>query len=150
LKSRYFEDFIVGERFTTATYEVNAEEIVAFARQYDPQPFHLDLDSASRSIFGELVASGWHTTAIAMRLIVESRVLEATGVIGLGIDELRWPNALRPGDKLVVRCTVVGKEPSRSGKPRGTLRVKQEMFNQRDACVLSQTAILLVACRPQA
>jgi acyl dehydratase len=148
MTARYFDDFAVGDTFETGSYTFSQDEIVDFARRYDPQPFHLDADAATASVFGGLVASGWHTTAIVMRLIVESRVMEATGIVGNGVDELRWLHPLHPGDTLRVRCSVVEATPSASGKPRGLVRIRNDGFNQRDECVISMIANLIVPQRP--
>src|SRR5215470_3780818 len=102
MKERYFEDLKVGDRFKSQTYMVSEEQIVSFAREFDPQPFHLDTAVARQTIFKDLIASGWHTAAISMRLFVQTLNC-AQGAIGLGVDELRWPNAVRPGDVLTVK-----------------------------------------------
>jgi acyl dehydratase len=142
----YFEDFHVGQRFTSATHVMDAEEIKAFAREFDPQPFHLDEEAAKRSIFGTLVASGWHTAAISMRLQVKSGLPIAGGMIGLG-GELSWPRPTHPGDVLVVVSVVEEVTPSRSRPDRGTVKVRSETRNQREEVVQVLTARLLVPRR---
>ncbi|HEY8298185.1 MAG TPA: MaoC family dehydratase [Candidatus Baltobacteraceae bacterium] len=146
--ARYFEDFAIGDSFDTASATIGADDLLAFARTFDPQPFHLDAAAAANGPFGELVTSGWHTAAVTMRLLVESRVLDATGIVGLGIDELRWLAPVRPGDTLRARMEVASKTPSSSGKRRGVMRVRITVRNQRDEPVLSEIAILTVAGRP--
>lgn len=147
--ARYFEDFEVGETFETSSFELSEKESRAFASLYDPQPFHLDPQAAAGSPFGRLVASGWHTAAITMRLVVESGVLRATGVIGTGIDDLRWLAPVAPGDVLVARGEIVAKEPWPGRKNRGTLRVRLHTVNQEGVVVMSQIANLMVTRRPE-
>jgi acyl dehydratase len=145
---RYFEDFSVGERFETASATISRDEAIAFARSYDPQPFHLDDRAAQSSVFGKLVVSGWQTAAIAMRLIVQSRVLEATGIVGTGVDDLRWLAPVVPGDTLRVRGEIVGLTPLTGGRRRGTMRVLTQAVNQNDAIVYSAIATLVLPMRP--
>lgn len=145
---RYLEDFSVGQTFESASAIVDRDEIVEFARRYDPQPFHLDDAAADRSIFKGMSASGWFTTALTMRLIVESGVLRATGIIGIGIDELRWPKPVRPGDTLRVKMEIADIKPSESGQPRGLVSVRLSTLNQNDELVLGQIARLIVSRRP--
>src|SRR5271166_331672 len=141
--ARYFEDFPVGFSFETGTYVMSAESIVEFAKIYDPQPFHLDLGAAKASVFRGQVASGWHTAAVTMKLMVESGVFSATGMIGLGVDELRWPRAVQAGDVLHVRCEVVGRTPSANGK-RGVLQSVVATLTAQNEVVMSMTTRLLV------
>lgn len=147
---RYFEDFQVGDHFETAPFGLSEKESMAFAHLYDPQPFHLDADAAAASLFRELTASGWHTAAITMRLLVESGVLRATGIIGTGIDDLRWLAPVHPGDELRVRAVVVEKAPWPGSATRGTMRVRLQTLNQHDVVVMSQIANLMVTLRPRA
>jgi acyl dehydratase len=107
----YFEDLSEGETVTAGSRTVTAEEIVAFAEQYDPQPFHLDEEAAAQSPFGGLVASGWHTAALTMRLLVEGVLSETASQGALGVDELRWHRPVRPGDELSVETEIESKEP---------------------------------------
>jgi acyl dehydratase len=110
-----YEDVEVGATTTHGEYEVTREELLTFAEQYDPQPFHTDEAAAEESLFGGLVASGWHTAAVTMRLVVDG-VLSESGAMGaVGVDELRWPNPVRPGDVLSVEVEILGKEPWREG-----------------------------------
>ena len=147
MTERYFEDFNVGDRFETATFELSDKESRAFASLYDPQPFHLNDEAAANSPFGELIASGWHTAAITMRLVVDSGVLRATGVIGTGIDELRWLAPVAPGDTLRVRGEVIETSPWPKRTDRGRMRVRLLTINQDGVTVMSQIAHLMVARR---
>src|SRR6187402_492794 len=116
----YLEDLKLGDTFATGAQAVTAEEIIAFGRQFDPQAFHTDVVAARDTPFGELVASGWHTAAVTMRLMVDSTLGEGGGVIGQGVDELRWPRPMLPGDTLRVamKVTAIDPEPSRTGRGR--------------------------------
>jgi len=145
-KQLYLDDLVVGQRFTSRTHVVDATEIKAFARQFDPQPFHLDEETAKRAFFGELVASGWHTAAITMRLLVETGLPLAGGIIGAG-GEVTWPKPTRPGDTLTVTSEVEEIMPSRSRRDRGTLKVRSETRNQRDEIVQVLLAKLIVPRR---
>jgi acyl dehydratase len=142
----YLDDLVVGQRFTSRTHVVDATEIKAFARQFDPQPFHLDEETANRAFFGELVASGWHTAAITMRLLVETGLPLAGGIIGAG-GEVSWPQPTRPGDTLAVTSEIEEITPSRSRPDRGTLKVRSETRNQRDEIVQVLLARLTVPRR---
>lgn len=145
---KYFDDFAVGDSFDTGAFVLSEKESIAFAHLYDPQPFHLDADAASKSVFHELTASGWQTAAITMRLVVESGVLRATGIIGTGIDDLRWLAPVHPGDTLRVRGDVIEKRPWPGSTTRGTLRVRLHTLNQHDVVVMSQIANLMLLARP--
>ena len=145
----YLDDFHVGQRFTSATHLIDREEIKAFARQFDPQPFHLDEDAAKGTLFGRLVASGWHTAAISMRLQVESGLPIAGGMIGIG-GEMSWPLPTRPGDVLRVVSEIKEVTPSRSRPDRGVVRVYSETRNQRDEVVQILDAKLFVPRRTSA
>jgi len=142
----YLDDLHVGQRFTSRTHVVDATEIKAFARQFDPQPFHLDEETAKRAFFGELVASGWHTAAITMRLLVETGLPLAGGIVGAG-GEISWPKPTRPGDTLAVTSEIEEITPSRSRPDRGTLKVRSETRNQRDEIVQILLARLIVPRR---
>lgn len=110
-KPTHYEDFAVGDTFEFGNRTVTKAEIIAFAEQYDPQPFHVDEAAAEDSLFGELVASGWHTAAMTMRLLVDHRLADSGAMGAVGVDELRWPEPVRPGDTLSVRTTVTATEP---------------------------------------
>lgn len=145
---RYFDEFEVGDTFQSDSFTLSEQEAKAFAHLYDPQPFHLDAAAAAASPFHELVASGWQTTAITMRLVVESGVLRATGVIGTGIDDLRWLAPVVPGDTLHVRGEVIEKIPWPGKKERGTMRIRMHTVNQNDVVVMSQIANIMMRTRP--
>jgi acyl dehydratase len=139
----YLEDLEVGQRFKTGSHTLTEDEIKAFARDYDPQAFHTDVEAARHSFFGGLAASGWHTAAITMRLQVESGPPLAGGLIGAGV-ELSWPRPVRPGDVLHVESEIMAVTPSRSKPDRGMIALKSETKNQREEVVQLQTSKLLV------
>jgi acyl dehydratase len=143
---RYFDDLQIGQRFTSRAYVVDEEQIKSFARQFDPQPFHLDHEAAKNSLFSGLAASGWHTAAITMRLLVEGGLPLAGGVIGAG-GELDWPNPTRPGDTLQVESEVLEVRPSQSRPDRGVATVRSLTRNQRNEVVQRLTAKLIVGRR---
>ena len=132
--SVYLEDLHVGQRFESASHVVTTDEIKAFARQFDPQPFHLDEEAAARSMFGGLAASGWHTAALTMRLLVGGGAPIAGGVVGAGV-EITWPRPVRPGDELQVFSEVTEITPSRSKPDRGIVALRSETRNQRGEAV---------------
>ena len=138
----YLEDFSVGRRFTSAARSLDADQIKAFARQYDPQPFHLDEEAAKDSFFQGLAASGWHTASITMSLLVESMPI-AGGLIGAG-GELAWPRPTRPGDTLTVESEILAVTPSRSKPERGMLTVRSITRNQHGEAVQDMTTKMLV------
>jgi acyl dehydratase len=143
----YLDDIKIGQRFTSGTLALDAEQIKAFARQFDPQPFHLDEAAAQNSIFQGLAASGWHTAALTMRLLVGGGLPLAGGSIGAG-GEIAWPRPTRPGDILQVESEVVAVTPSRSRPDRGIVTVRSETKNQRGEVVQVLTAKLMVPRRP--
>ena len=145
----YLDDLRVGQRFTSGTYALDEGQVIAFASEFDPQPFHLDAAAAGDMFFGGLVASGWHTAAITMRLMVLGGVPIARGLIGLGA-ELSWPRPTRPGDVLRVESEVVEVSPSRSRPDRGVVKVRVETRNQRDEVVQVLEARMMVPRRPPA
>jgi len=130
MAKRFFEDFRVGDRFAAGSILVSEETIIAFAREFDPQPFHLDPEAARTSLFGELVASGWHTAAMTMRLFATSEIGIVNGIVGGGVEQLSWPKPVRPGDRLTVRSEIVETRPSRSRPDRGMLKVRVDTLNQ--------------------
>jgi acyl dehydratase len=142
----YFDDLQIGQRFTSRAYVVDEEQIKSFARLFDPQPFHLDHEAAKNSLFSGLAASGWHTAAITMRLLVEGGLPLAGGVIGAG-GELDWPNPTRPGDTLQVESEVLEVRPSQSRPDRGVATVRSLTRNQRNEVVQRLTAKLIVGRR---
>jgi len=144
---RYLEDLHVGDRFNSGPYEVTEAGIINFAGDFDPQPFHLDPEGAQQSIFEGLVASGWHTAAITMRLLVTGGLNLAGGAVGLGADELRWPRPVRPGDVLRLELEILEVRPSRSKPDRGTVRLRYVTRNQRNETVMTLMATVLVPKR---
>jgi acyl dehydratase len=142
----YLDDLAVGQRFVSGTHTMDAAEIKEFAARYDPQPFHMDDAAASGTLFGGLVASGWHTAATMMRLIVDGGLPIAGGIIGTG-GELLWTAPVRPGDTLRVECEVLEITPSRSKPDRGTVRVRCITLNQHGEMVQSFTPKLVVPRR---
>jgi acyl dehydratase len=146
-QSLYLEDLFVGQRFTSGTYRVDEERIKMFATEFDPQPFHLDALAAQATVFRGLAASGWHTAAIAMRLLVRGGLPLGNGIIGLGGD-LTWPNPTRPGDTLHVESEIVEITPSRSKPNQAVVRVKSTTLNQDGNAVYVFTAKVLVFKRP--
>ena len=145
----YLEDLHVGQRFVTGTCVMEAEAIKAFACQFDPQPFHLSEEAAKASLFGGLAASGWHTAAVTMRLMVESGPRLAGGVIGAGT-EVKWPKPTRPGDVLHVEGEVLAVRASQSRPGRGILSMRSETRNQQGDIVQTMTTDLIILCRAPA
>jgi len=146
MQERYYEDLKVGDRFKSETYRVTEEQIISFAREFDPQPFHLDAAIARQTMFEELIASGWHTAAITMRLFVQALNF-AEGAIGLGVDELRWPTAVKPNDVLQVETEIVDLRGSRSKPSHGIVRLRYVTTNQRGEVVQTMMASALVLRR---
>ncbi|MFO1299420.1 MAG: MaoC family dehydratase [Burkholderiaceae bacterium] len=149
-KERYFEDFRPGEVIEFGDYLVTEEEIVDFARRYDPQPFHVDRKAAAESIYGGLIASGWMTGSIMMRLLVDHFIAPASSMGSPGVDEVRWVRPVRPGDRLHVRVTIVDTKRSQSKPDRGIVQVQQEMINQQGDTVMSLRGMSLSKCRTPA
>lgn len=147
-RARYLEDFAVGQKFGGGALRIEEEDVKAFARRFDPQPFHLDADAARQSLFGGIAASGWHTAALTMRMLVDGDMQIAGGLIGLG-GEIAWPRATRPGDTLTVESEVLEVAPSRSKPDRGVVTVRSRTLNQRGEAVQVATMKLLVPRRPQ-
>jgi len=144
----YFEDLAVGRRFGSGRIGVDADAIKSFAAQFDPQPFHLDEAAASATRFKGLAASGWHTAALTMRLLVEGEFKPAGGILGAGFEQLSWPRPVRPGDELRVESEVIELRPSKSQPGLGLAKVRVTTFNQHNEPVQIFTAILLVPKRP--
>lgn len=145
----YLDDFHDGQIIDLGSRTVSREEIIEFASQYDPQPFHTDEQAAKESIYGGLIASGWHTVAMFMRLLVDGLLSRAASMGSPGVDEVRWLTPVRPGDTLRARGVVLAVVPSRSKPDRGILRITYEMFNQSGEQVLSIKGIGMFARRPQ-
>ena len=145
----YFEDLEVGAETLFGSYEVTREEVIEFARKYDPQPFHLSDKAAAQTHFGRLAASGWHTCAMTMAVIARKVVEEEQAGLGSpGVDELRWLKPVYPGDRLTVTGTIVEKTPSRSKPEIGSFRTRTVVTNQDDVPVMSFTSIVLMRRRP--
>jgi acyl dehydratase len=143
----FFDDLALGQRFVTGSYTMTAEAIIAFATQFDPQPFHLDDVAARDSVFGCLVASGWHTASITMRLLVDSGLALAGGAIGLGV-EIEWRLPVRPGDCLHVQGVVTELTPSRSRPTRGHVVTRNATLDERGRIMQLATTRMLVPRRP--
>jgi acyl dehydratase len=144
---RYFEDYTVGMVDEFGDVFVTAEEIVEFARSYDPQTMHIDAEASARGPFGGLIASGWHTAAMIMRLFVEHYLSKVATLPSPGVDELRWVQPVRPGDRLRVRVTVTETLRSRTKPDRGMVRSLVEALNQNGEVVLTQRPMNLMRCR---
>jgi acyl dehydratase len=149
MRAHHLEDLAVGQRFTTGSVAVGAEDIKGFAALYDRQPFHLDEEAAEGTFFGGLAASGWHTAALSMRLLTENGTPFVGGIVGAG-GEISWPRPTRPGDVLTVDIEVVEVTPSRSRPDRGVVTVRNLTRNQDGEVVQILTAKLVVPRRPQA
>ena len=147
MSERYLEDFAVGQTFGSGQLSIDRERAKAFAAEFDPQPFHLDEEAARHTIFGGLVASGWYTAAVTMRLLVESELKPAGGLVGAGFDEFRWPRPVRPGDKLRIESEVLEVRPSRSRPEQGLIKVRTTTMNQDGEAVQVLVANLVVPRR---
>jgi acyl dehydratase len=145
---RYLEDYAVGQIFNTGRLRVDKEQIIAYAKQFDPQPYHLDEDAARKSPFQGLAASGWHTAGLTMRLLVDGELKTAGGILGVGFDNLSWPRPVRPGDELHAKSEILEVRPSKSKPDRGMIRVQTTTFNQNDETVMIFIGNLLVPRRP--
>ena len=145
---RYLEDLTVGERLITPSIKVTEADAIGFADVYDPQPMHNDPHAAARGPFGGLIASGWHTTAMVMRLIVDTNPLGGAPVLGLGVDQIRWPNPLRPGDTIHAEIEVTSITPSQSKPDFGVVRINVTALNQKGEAVLTMNPNLWVPRRP--
>ena len=149
MRQLYLDDLHVGQRFTSGTHTLDEGQVIAFASQFDPQPFHLDGGAAKGTFFDGLVASGWHTAAITMRLMVQGGVPIAGGLIGAGA-EISWPRPTRPDDVLHVESEVLEVRPSRSRPDRGIVKVRSETRNQRGEAVQVLESVMVVPRRPPA
>jgi acyl dehydratase len=143
----YFEDFAVGQIYGSGRRRIEAERIKSFASEFDPQPFHLDEATARETFFGGLAASGWHTAALTMRLLVDSALTPAGGLIGAGADELRWPRPVRPGDELWLESEVLEVRPSKSRADIGLVKVRTTTYNQENQPVQVLVSNLVVPRR---
>jgi acyl dehydratase len=144
----YFDDYVPGTTYDCGSVGVDQADIISFAREFDPQPFHVDPVAAASGPFGGLIASGWHTAGLVMRLIVDNYLSAKTSLGSAGLDELRWPNPVRPGDTLRVRLTVLEARRSQSKPDRGIVKTLVEAANQDGQTVMRATAINFVRVRP--
>jgi acyl dehydratase len=143
----YLEDFVVGQTYGSPRLRVDEARVHDFAKEFDPQPFHLDDTAARRTIFGGLAASGWHTAAMTMRLLVDGELKPAGGIIGLGFDEFRWPRPVRPGDELHLTSEILEVRPSKSRPDQGLVKVRTTTLNQNNEPVQITVGNLLVPRR---
>lgn len=148
MTDRYFEDYPPGAVFTVGSIAVSTEDILEFARKYDPQPMHVDPVAAADGQFGGLIASGWHTGAMMMRLFADHFLSPASGLASPGLDELRWVKPVRSGDVLGLRVTILEARPSRSRPEQGVLRSLVEVMNQHGEVVMSLKPISLIRRKP--
>lgn len=148
MNRQYLEDYTVGQKFGSGRLQVETERVKSFAAEFDPQPFHLDEAAASATLFKGLAASGWHTAAITMRLLVEGEFRPAGGIIGAGFDEMRWPKPVRPGDELRVESEILEVRPSKSRPEQGMVKVRTTTYNQNDEPVQVSVGNLVVRRRP--
>jgi acyl dehydratase len=146
---RYFEDYVPGHVYEFGSISVSEADIIDFAKKFDPQDFHTDPEKAKSSRFGGLIASGWHTVGLAMRLFVDHFVSHVASLASPGTDEVRWPNPVRPDDTLRIRVTILEARVT-SKQDRGLVRAKLEAFNQKDEPVLSLIGLSIIGRRPQA
>jgi acyl dehydratase len=149
MTERYLEDFAVGQTYGSGRFQIDENRIKSFASEFDPQPFHLDAAAAQHTIFQGLVASGWHTAAVTMRLLVESELRPAGGIVGAGLDKLNWPRPVRPGDELNIESEVLEVRPSKSRPALGLIKVRITTLNQNREAVLVSVGNLLVPRRPK-
>jgi len=145
---RYLEDYAVGQKYGSGCLTVDPARVKTFAAEFDPQPFHLDEEAAKATLFRGLAASGWHTAALTMRLLVESDLKPAGGIIGAGFDEMRWPKPVRPGDELHLESEILEVRPSKSRPEQGLLKVRTTTYNQAGEPVQVSVGNLVVKRRP--
>ncbi len=147
IDDRFFEDYLTGSVHEFGSLSISQEEIISFARRFDPQVFHLDPESAKQTMYGGLIASGWHTSSLMMRLFVDHYLSHNASLGSPGVDELRWYKPVRPGDELSIRVTVTQTRRSRSKPDRGVLHSFVEVLNQNGEVVGSMKALNLLLCR---
>jgi acyl dehydratase len=147
MSGRYLEDFAAGQTFGSGQLRIEKERAKTFAAEFDPQPFHLNEEAAADTIFRGLAASGWHTAAVTMRLLVDSEFKPAGGIVGAGFDELRWPRPVRPGDVLRVESEVLEVKPSKSRPEQGLIKVRTTTLNQNGEAVQIFVGNLIVPSR---
>ena len=146
----YFEDFSVGRVFDSGTRQLSEQDILGFASEYDPQYFHTDPEAAKQSIFGGLIASGWQTVGVCMRLMCDSYLLETSSLGSPGVDAVRWVKPVYPGDTLRMRATVIAAKPSSSKPDRGMATMRWDVFNQKDELVMHMQSMQMMGRRPAA
>ena len=146
---RFLEDYLPGQRFTSGRLRVERDRIKSFAAEFDPQPFHLDEEQARSSLFHGLAASGWHTAALTMRLLVGSELKPAGGILGVGFDEFRWPKPVRPDDELHLEIEVLEVRPSKSRPDQGVIKVRTTTLNQHNEPVQVSVGNLIVPRRSE-
>src|ERR1700682_6291097 len=148
MTGRYLEDFAAGQTFRSGRLLIDKERIKTFGAEFDPQPFHLDEEAARETIFGGLAASGWHTAAVTMRLLVESDIKPAGGIVGAGFEEFRWPRPVRPGDELHLESEVLEVRASKSRPDQGVIKLRTTTMNQNGEPVQVSVSSLIVPRRP--
>lgn len=146
----YFEDFSVGRVFDSGTRQLSEQDILGFAREYDPQYFHTDPEAAKQFIFGGLIASGWQTVGVCMRLMCDSYLLESSSMGSPGVDAVRWVKPVYPGDTLRMRATVIAAKPSSSKPDRGMATMRCNIYNQKDELVMHMQSVQMMGRRPAA
>jgi acyl dehydratase len=149
MTARYLEDFSAGQKFGSGRLRAERDRIKSFAAEFDPQPFHLDEEAAGSSIFRGLAASGWHTAALTMRLLVESELKPAGGIVGAGFEEFRWPRPVRPGDELHLESEVLEVRASKSRPDQGVIKLRTTTMNQNGEPVQVSVGSLIVPRRPR-
>jgi len=150
IDQRYFEDYVSGSVFEYGTVTVDQADVIEFARRFDPQAFHIDADAAARGPFGGLIASGWHTASLMMRLFVDHYLSHVASLGSPGVDDLRWTRPVRPGDSLRIRVSIVDARRSQSKPDRGIVRTHVEVVNQNGDVVMSLNALNILRCRETA
>lgn len=147
INERYFEDYVSGSTFEYGQISISADEIIEFAKRFDPQPIHTDPEKAERGPFKGLIASGWHTAGVMMRLLADHFISQVASMASPGVDEIRWMIPVRPGDTLSIRVTVLETKRSRSKPDRGIVRSLVEVMNQNGEVVMSLKPVSIVRCR---
>jgi acyl dehydratase len=147
---KFMEDLAVGQKFSGGPIEVTAEGIIEYAQKFDPQDFHTDKQRAKKTVFGGLIASGWYTASLTMRMVVESSPKMLGGMIGRSVERMSWPRAVRPGDKLYFEGEILDLRASNSNPERGIMRVKNTTYNQNREPVLEMETIVFVPRKPKA
>ncbi len=150
ITDRYFEDYVEGDMYRFGTITVDGDEMIAFAKRFDPQTMHTDPEAAKHTPFGGLIASGWYTASLTMRLYIEHYLTHVASIVSPGLDELRWPKPVRRGDTLSVRVTVLKTVPSKSKPDRGAVTSFVEAINQAGEVVMTFKGVNIIAKRPPA